>query len=53
MYRTVPYNQVPTQVLPNGYTVDPYGRYVYSGGSYYQVDPTTMVIQQVLGSLIR
>lgn len=53
VYRPVRYNQIPTRVLPQGYTVDPYGRYVYTGGTYYQVDPATMVVQQVLGSILR
>lgn len=53
VYRPVQYNQIPTRVLPQGYNYDPYSRYGYANGTYYRVDPATMVIQQVLGSILR
>ena len=46
------YNQLPYSIR-NNYGYDPYARYGYDNGYYYRVDPTSMVIQQVLGALIR
>jgi hypothetical protein len=48
----LPYNQVPYDLRSqSGY--DPYGRYAYDQGTYYQVDPTSMIVRQVLGSVLR
>jgi hypothetical protein len=46
------YNQLPYQYR-NQYAYDPYARYAYDNGYYYQVDPTTMLIRNVLGALVR
>ena len=46
------YNQLPYDIR-NRYGYDPYARYGYDNGYYYQVDPTTMVIRQVLGAILR
>jgi hypothetical protein len=46
------YNQIPYD-LRSQYGLDPYGRYYYGDGYVYRVDPTTMVIQQVLSAILR
>jgi hypothetical protein len=46
------YNQLPYD-LRSRYAYDPYARYGYDNGYYYQVDPTTMLIRSVLGALVR
>jgi len=46
------YNQLPYQYR-NQYGYDPYARYGYNNGYYYQVDPTTMLIRNILGTLVR
>ena len=46
------YNQIPYD-LRTRYDLDPYGRYYYGDGYMYQVDPTTMVIRQVLSAILR
>lgn len=46
------YNQLPYD-MRSRYGYDPYARYGYDNGYYYQVDPTTMVISQVLGAILR
>jgi hypothetical protein len=46
------YNQIPYD-LRNQYGLDRYGRYYYGDGYLYRVDPTTMVIQQVLSAILR
>lgn len=47
-----PYNQIPYD-LRNQYDLDPYGRYVYDNNYLYRVDPTTLVVQQVLNAILR
>lgn len=46
------YNQIPNY-LRSQYTFDPYSRYYYNSGYLYQVDPRTMLIQQVISALLR
>lgn len=46
------YNQIP-EYLRNRYTLDPTDRYYYRNGYVYQVDPTTMLVQQVISALLR
>ena len=46
------YDQIPLN-LRNQYTFDPYDRYYYNQGYLYQVDPKTMLIQQVISALLR
>lgn len=46
------YNQLPYD-MRSRYGYDPYARYGYDNGSYYQVDPATMIVRQVLGSILR
>jgi len=47
-----PYNQIPYD-LRSHYGLDPYGRYVYDQNYLYRVDPTTMIVSQVLGAILR
>jgi len=46
------YNQIP-DYLRNQYTFDPDDRYYYNQGYLYQVDPQTMLVQQVISALLR
>lgn len=46
------YNQIP-DYLRNQYTFDPYDRYYYNNGYLYQVDPKTLLVQQVISALLR
>lgn len=46
------YNQIPYD-LRSQYGLNPYGSYYNDGGYLYQADPRTMVIQQVLGAILR
>lgn len=46
------YNQLPYDMRQR-YAYDPYARYGYDNGYYYQVDPTTMVVRSILGALVR
>jgi len=46
------YNQVP-DYLRNQYSLDQNDRYYYNNGYLYQVDPTTMLVQQVISALLR
>ena len=46
------YNQIP-DYLRNQYTFDPLDRYYYRDGYLYQVDPRTMLVQQVISALLR
>lgn len=46
-YRQIPYD------LRSRYGLDPSDRYYYSDGYLYRVDPRTMVIEQVIGALLR
>lgn len=46
------YNQLPYD-MRSRYGYDPYARYGYDNGYYYQVDPTTMIVSQVLGAILR
>jgi hypothetical protein len=46
-YRQIPYD------LRRRYDLDPYDRYYYNDGYLYRVDPRTMVIEQVIGALLR
>lgn len=47
-----PYNQIPYDVRSH-YGLDPYGRYVYDQNYLYRVDPTTMIVSQVLSAILR
>ena len=46
------YNQIPYE-LRNRYSFDHDDRYYYNQGYLYQVDPETMLIQQVISALLR
>nr|NUR37075.1 hypothetical protein [Sphingomonas sp.] len=46
-YRQIPYD------LRRRYALDPYDRYYYSNGYLYRVDPRTLIIEQVIGALLR
>lgn len=46
------YNQIPYD-LSRQYGFDPYDNYYYGKGYIYQVDPTTMLVQQVIQALLR
>jgi hypothetical protein len=46
------YNQIPYE-LRNRYSIDRDDRYYYNQGYLYQVDPKTMLIQQVISALLR
>lgn len=46
------YNQIP-QDLRRQHGFDPRDRYYYGNGNLYQVDPKTMIVQQVIGALLR
>ncbi|HEY8591692.1 MAG TPA: hypothetical protein VIL42_02375 [Sphingomicrobium sp.] len=46
------YDQIP-DYLRNQYTFDPYDRYYYGNGYLYQVDPKTLLVQQVISALLR
>ena len=46
------YNQIPYD-LRSQYGLNPYGNYYYGNGHLYQVDPKTMLIQQVIAALLR
>ena len=46
------YNQIP-DYLRGQYQFDPYDRYYYGNGYLYQVDPKTMLVQQVISALLR
>ncbi|MEQ7873379.1 hypothetical protein ABDK56_05170 [Sphingomonas sp. ASV193] len=50
--RLMGYNQLP-DYYQQRYAYDPYARYAYDNGYYYQVDPRTQLISRVLGALIR
>jgi len=39
--------------LRNRYDLDPRDRYYYSNGYLYQVDPRTLLVQQVISALLR
>jgi hypothetical protein len=46
------YNQIPYD-LRSQYGLNPYGNYYYGDGYLYQVDPQTMLIQNVISALLR
>ena len=46
------YNQIPNQ-LRSQYQFDQSDRYYYNNGYLYQVDPKSMLIQQVISTLLR
>jgi hypothetical protein len=46
------YNQIPVD-LRSQYGFDPASRYYHGDGYLYQVDPRTMLIQQVVSALLR
>ena len=48
-YNALPYN-LRTQY---GAQLDPYSRYIYDNNYLYRVDPTTMMVQQVLSAILR
>lgn len=48
------YNALPYDVRSQyGSALDPRSNYIYDQSYLYRVDPTTMLVQQVLGALIR
>ena len=48
------YNALPYDLRSRyGAQLDPYGRYYYQDNYLYRVDPTTMIVQQVLSALLR
>jgi hypothetical protein len=46
------YNQIPYD-LRNRYDLDDDDRYYYNQGYLYQVDPTTLIVRQVISALLR
>lgn len=46
------YNDIP-EYLRNQYALDNDDRYYYTNGYLYQVDPRTMLVQQVISALLR
>src|SRR5689334_21530292 len=46
-YRPIPYD------LCQRYDLNPYDRYYYGNGYLYQVDPRTLLVQQVISALLR
>ena len=46
------YGRLPLS-LRNRYDLDPRDRYYYDNGYLYQVDPRTMLVQQVISALLR
>jgi hypothetical protein len=46
------YNQIPDS-LRSQYNLDQSDRYYYNNGYLYQVDPKTMLVQQVISALLR
>ena len=51
-YDRYAYNRLPYD-LRQQYNFDPYDRYYYNDGYLYQVDPKTMIVQQVISALLR
>jgi hypothetical protein len=48
------YNQLPYPVRDRySSMLDPRSRYIYDQGYVYRVDPTTMVVSQILNTLLR
>jgi hypothetical protein len=47
-----PYDQIPYDIRDR-YDLDPYGRYIYDQNYVYRVDPTTMIVSQVLSAILR
>lgn len=47
-----PYGSIPYD-LRDRYDLDDDYRYIYRDDYLYQVDPTTLIVQQVLGALLR
>jgi hypothetical protein len=45
-YRQIPYD------VRHRYDLDPNGRYYYSNGYLYRVDPKTMLVQQIISALL-
>ena len=46
-YHRIPYD------LRRRYALNPYDRYYYYDGYLYRVNPRTMLIEQVIGALLR
>jgi hypothetical protein len=46
------YNRIPYD-LRSQYGLNQYGNYYYGNGYLYQVDPRTMLVQQVIAALLR
>src|SRR5215208_4293436 len=46
-YQEIPYD------LRRRYDLNPYDRYYYNDGYLYRVDPKTMLVEQVIGALLR
>lgn len=52
--RLLGYNALPYDLRSQyGAQLDPYGRYYQQDNYLYRVDPTTMIVQQILGGLLR
>ena len=52
--RLLGYNALPYDLRSQyGAALDPRSRYMYDNSYLYRVDPKTMLVQQVLGALIR
>lgn len=49
--RWTPYNQIPYDIRRQ-YGLDPRGRYIYDNNYVYRVDPTTMVVSEVLRAIL-
>jgi hypothetical protein len=46
------FGQIPYDIRQQ-YNLDPRDRYYYGNGNLYQVDPRTMLVEQVIGALLR
>ncbi|MBW0144435.1 hypothetical protein [Sphingomicrobium clamense] len=49
--RWTPYNQIPSDYRRR-YDLDPRSRYIYDQNYIYRVDPTTMVVREVLRAIL-
>jgi len=48
----MPYNALPYDLRSQYGGLNPYDRYIYDNNYLYQVDPRTMVVQQVLSAIL-
>lgn len=46
------YNALPYDVRQSHRGLDPYGRYIYDQNYLYRVDPTTMVVREILRAVL-